>query len=210
MRYVRFVIRRGENNCFSKMRKCSYCNKLGHVKDDCLKLKSRNASMSNNTQKVNIIKNSGNSSAKYYMTITVNGCTAEAFIDFGSSCITITESLAKQLSLDLQNVSSNSVIKGFGGSHITPLAETLVTITADEATCENVKAYLVPDGAQDIGIIVGQPFTDYPNVYVIKTPVSLRLYNANYLSHLPDISEDAERVKLHNYTQGPAAFAWCK
>ncbi|KAL4708247.1 hypothetical protein ACJJTC_013816 [Scirpophaga incertulas] len=60
------------------------------------------------------------------------------------------ESESIKLGLVSNAVSSRSVIKGFGGSHIKPLGEVLVTISADEAKCDNLIAYIVPDNAQDI------------------------------------------------------------
>ncbi|CAH0722936.1 unnamed protein product, partial [Brenthis ino] len=129
------------------------------------------------------------------MQIKINNKPTSAFIDFGSTCNTITETVCKELNLEFYTCTRNIVIRGFGGSKIIPIGEVVVNVNVDEAICET-KAYIVPDIAQDIGVIIGQPFTEYPYVYVIKTPTSLKIYNANILTELPNIHETADRIRL--------------
>lgn len=192
-----------ENNCF-KIRKCFYCNKMGHIREECLKLKSRRASTANTDQvqsahAVHIIQDASGGGSKYYTTAKVNNKPVNCFIDFGSSCVTVTETVAKQLQLEVSTYNGLNVIKGFSGSQVAPLGETLVKITVDEATCDGIKAYIVPDYAQDTSLIIGQPYTEFCNVYVVKTPTSLKIYNANYFPELPSNYKDIDRAKLCAY-----------
>lgn len=133
-------------------------------------------------------------SSKYYMTVKINDFSVYGFIDFGSACVTITESVARRLKLEASPC-ENIVLSGFGGSKTNPIGVVVVKIQVDEATCD-CKAYIVPDSAQDIGTIIGQPLTEHSTVYVIKTPTSLKIFNANQFLELPGACSDVERVKL--------------
>ena len=52
----------------------------------------------------------------------------------------------------------------------------------------NVDSHVVSDAAQDVPVIVGQPFTDIPNVILVQKSGNLRLFDAHQET-LPEVDK---------------------
>jgi transposase InsO family protein len=106
--------------------------------------------------------------------VCVNGARLKGYIDFGSTCVTLRESAAHQLSLQPSEKSSLP-IKGFGGKVVYTLGEVVIQLTVDNIV-RDVTAHVVPDWSQDVDILIGHPFTESASVVVVKDNNSLRFF----------------------------------
>jgi hypothetical protein len=106
--------------------------------------------------------------------VYVNGARLQGYIDFGSTCVTLRESAAHQLSLQPSEKSSLP-IKGFGGKVVYTLGEVVIQLTVDNIV-RDVTAHVVPDWSQDVDILIGHSFTESASVVVVKDNNSLRFF----------------------------------
>lgn len=68
-------------------------------------------------------------------------------------------------------------LKGFGNSVVQVLGKRQVNVTVDEVEAE-VQLFVVPDGAMQVPIMIGQTFTEQPHVVVYKTSDNLHMLNS--------------------------------
>lgn len=98
-----------------------------------------------------------------------------AFVDNGSSCTTITESVAKSLGLEIDR-SRRALITGYGQGEATSLGTTEeICIEVDDVN-GSICAVVVHDNTvgQDTPIILGRDFIDLPHIYLLKGPDYLK------------------------------------
>ncbi|XP_074040792.1 uncharacterized protein [Leptinotarsa decemlineata] len=93
----------------------------------------------------------------------------------------IREEQARELKLKIN--ASSVTITGYGASKVSVLGETEFTIELDNAEA-NVKAFVVPNAAQEVSVMVGQPFLSLPHVVMIVAEGKVRI-----LSSSDDINE---------------------
>lgn len=110
-------------------------------------------------------------SQKYHKTVTINGETSRAYIDLGSSCNTIREIEAKRLQLPV-DVSRRIVMNGYGNGRVVAMGIADFDLEIDGVR-RHVEANVVPDGTQEIPILVGHPFTEQQDIRVVKDNVNL-------------------------------------
>lgn len=147
--------------------KCYHCNKVGHIAPYCPNKKpsSSKVVLATKNDQVNLNK-------KYFLDARLNGHCVRAFVDFGSSVMLLTKSTAELLKVDI--LKKPEFIRGYGGGVVKSLGGTSkILVAIDE--CEGFLEFLVvPDEVQNIPVIIGQPFTELPEVTVYKTNETLR------------------------------------
>lgn len=147
--------------------KCFHCNEMGHIAPNCPKKRGKSYKNVMTTK-----SNQVSSKDKYFMSVLLNGESVRAFIDFGSSVMTMNETTAKKLNVDMYE--HNEYLKGFGGGVVQSTKKTVpIRIEVDECQTE-LNFLIVPDEVQNVPIIVGQPFTEANGIIVIKTEDKLR------------------------------------
>lgn len=149
---------------------CNFCKKPGHIRDNCFALKSRPEL----SAKINVVSVD---EAKYHVTAKINNVDVPAYIDFGSACNIMKLETAKSLGLPI-NTTRQTTMRGYGGAVVTSLGETLAKIKIDEVE-RDVPILVVNDAMQDMKLLIGRPFTESPNILVIKTNEKLSFQDEN-------------------------------
>lgn len=90
---------------------------------------------------------------------------AEAFIDFGGSCKAMKQSFFNKLQLEC-SAGDDIVIKGYGHALILPLSATTASLTVDGVELRT-QFYIVPDEIQHFDVLVGQLYTELPDILVV-------------------------------------------
>lgn len=111
---------------------------------------------------------------KYFVEILVANVTLNAFVDFGSSVMLLNRSTADKLNALTPSSYHNECIRGYGGGVVRTLGKTApLRLELGECTAE-LEFLVVPDEVQAIPVIVGQSFTELPDVVVIKDAETLQ------------------------------------
>jgi len=90
-----------------------------------------------------------------------------AYVDTGSQLCLMRENDAKDLKLTIETMLNTVEIRGYGDGKLVPLGIIEVQLQVDSATSQ-VLVHIVTDDAQTIPLIVGQPFTEQPQVVLVK------------------------------------------
>lgn len=96
----------------------------------------------------------------------INGIESKAFIDLGSSCCTIILSEVRRIGIDYSDVCV-SVLKGYGGGTVSTLGSVVTRVKIDNVEA-SVLIYVVPDYVQTFPVLIGQSFTELPDVAIVK------------------------------------------
>lgn len=170
-------------NCPKILLKCTICNKIGHSEDKC----NRGPLSRNNAQKVlKIDCNDGND--KFNKDLVIDNKTFKAYIDFGSECSLVQSEVAKMLKLPT-NTDNLPLIRGFGNQLVTPLYKTKVQIKIDDVESV-VDVLVVDDSFLQSPFLIGQNFTELPEVVVLKDSAKLTFYTR------PVLHTELEIIKL--------------
>ncbi|GLV46519.1 hypothetical protein CBL_20848, partial [Carabus blaptoides fortunei] len=138
---------------------------------------------------------------KYFVDASVNGIQVKGYVDFGSSCVIIQKSEAERLGLPIDS-SKTTVIRGFGDGEVKTSGATTFELEVDSPKA-TVFAEVVDDYVLQIPLLIGQPFTEAPNITVIKSSKNLRIFDHNKLKLLEmDLvpPEKIFRTKNPNFT----------
>lgn len=190
--------------CPKPVVKCDNCRKYGHKTEDCFTNKNtiQYGNDKRNDKRVMMTTTTELESwqNKYYKTAFINNSSdkVQCFIDFGSECTLISNTLACQYNLTVSN-GSLPIIKGVGETHIQPVGKTdlLLSIDGVEAL---ITTYVVATNQLHVPILVGQNFTELPHILVIKTDTRLEILNRfNFCNGiLPGIEHEySSMVKLY-------------
>ncbi|XP_074025626.1 uncharacterized protein [Leptinotarsa decemlineata] len=159
------------NNCPKPKLECSKCKRLGHLEKDCRRhFKIQIAEFKKQCH-----------NDEYFFDCRINGMPSKAYVDTGCGAMLIREEQARELKLKIN--ASSVTITGYGASKVSVLGETEFTIQLDNAEA-NVKAFVVPNAAQEVSVVVGQPFLSLPHVVMIVAEGKVRI-----LSSSDDINE---------------------
>lgn len=183
-----------EDDCFKKnnqAKHCKFCNKKGHTQEEC---RRRNAGQDKTVRKIQMVS-CNLSDKKYFKTVLINGSPAEAFIDFGSSCNTMKQSFRNKLQLQC-SAGDDIIIKGYGDALTLPLGVADASLIVDGVELLT-KFYIVPDEIQDFDVLVGQPYTESPNILVVKTATQLNVFNKEMALDLEELCNKLEKVRLY-------------
>ncbi|KAL0841643.1 hypothetical protein ABMA28_015295 [Loxostege sticticalis] len=168
--------------CRKEAQKCTKCNRLGHLVEYCRQgalTESRkhtpkaDSSNVNKIQKLTARNEPGNNI--YNKIIKLNDKTKSAFIDFGSQCTVLKQSIAEDLNLSI-NYENLPLIKGFALGTLKPIGKVQVHIKIDFVSA-NVEAFVIPDEFLSTDVLIGQNMTEMSDVVVFKTNASLILYS---------------------------------
>ncbi|KAJ8916987.1 hypothetical protein NQ315_012902 [Exocentrus adspersus] len=156
------------NSCPKPRLECTNCKRLGHLGKDCRRrLKSQVVSFNSSQQQDN---------EKYFFDCFVNGRQLKAYVDTGCGAILIREEQAKELKLKTEP--SSVTITGYGASVVAVVGQTEFTIVIDRAKA-NVKAFVVPNMAQEVDVMIGQPFLHSPDVVMIVANGKVRIFSSH-------------------------------
>lgn len=190
--------RRNVDDGFTPRRKCYGCGSRDHILPNCDKRKrcdkcqrshygkcdAKAQNVQPGRKDVNAITEDKTPSKKFFSKIHINDVAIEAFIDLGSECNTMKQSIAVSLGLDFAPKKIH--LRGFGGNSVASLGVIEnVKVRVDEAE-RSTHFLVVPNGAQNIPVIIGQPFTEQQNIIVYKDSNVLRVFE-NSLGTLPAV-----------------------
>lgn len=204
------------SGCQQPVIKCETCQKVGHKSEDCYFNKNKLKDKVNNTEKrvmaVDTTEYLTNNS-KYYKKCTLNAHVNEitCFIDFGSDCSLVRKELVDRYDLKCRT-DDVPTIKGVGESKLTPLGKTSFTLCIGSVKAF-IDAYVVQSEQLHVPILVGQNFTEQPQVLVIKTNKQLDILNRDIHSELLNIEPESNNViKIFlkdNFTINKSAVITC-
>ncbi|XP_064462728.1 uncharacterized protein LOC135373461 [Ornithodoros turicata] len=165
--------------------RCDKCKRTGHEIKDCRQDKGKGSATPKSAAVLaqNVVTAEGPANAKYFMTALLDGKEVEAFVDMGSQCVTLRKTNADELSVQYSDLSAPFEIHGYGSGKIIPIGKARLELKADEATA-TVDVYVVPENAQVVPLLIGQPFTEQPHVTVIRRGNMLRNFEEH--AHLDE------------------------
>ncbi|XP_026727990.1 uncharacterized protein LOC113494053 [Trichoplusia ni] len=180
--------------CNKPIKRCNFCFKLGHDTKDCRKRNNTNdestkvSSDREQNKAVMCITNNDTDNEKYYKDITVNDITLRGYIDLGSKCTLMRRSSAELIcnEWDTKNLPT---LQGFGNSAVEPLGRITVMLGIGTVKAET-EVLVVSDQYLRTAILVGQSFTEKPNVILLKTESELLFITT------PDLSDNDSKVTL--------------
>ncbi|XP_047518987.1 uncharacterized protein LOC125058890 [Pieris napi] len=137
--------------CKQPIKRCSQCHKIGHLEANCPVKKE-----SSDDKTVLRISQERDTDLKYFKKANVNGRELDCFVDFGSQCTILTESVAKELAISW-STQDLPVLRGFGDSLVNSLGKCNVQIEVDSAKA-NVDVLIVSDYLLKVPLL-GTSFT---------------------------------------------------
>lgn len=191
------------SKCTKPMKRCQSCKRVGHTITEC-RVKSWGGPTGNgngsNTNLLSItapptdksvmrimttiqnveapkIQSSEFDNEKYYKDIKINKFSKRAFIDLGSTCTLIKESVANEIFPSWTINKSLPNLRGFGNSTVKPLGVVNGLIQIDDVESP-VDLIVVSDHFMPCDLIIGQTFTELSDVVIVKTPLHLAFYKA--------------------------------
>ncbi|XP_022836865.1 uncharacterized protein LOC111364243, partial [Spodoptera litura] len=177
--------------CKLPIKRCDKCRQVGHLAGGCPCTKES----STNNKTVLRIASEPDSDSKYFKTAVVNGMTLDCFIDFGSQCSMLQESVAKNL-VSSWSISELPVLRGFGDSVVSCLGKCSVEIKIDSVIAM-VETLIVPDKLLQVPLLLGQTFTEQEHVVVVKTNNQLKI-TTNITNNVLVYVNDS--LTIHGYT----------
>lgn len=165
--------------CSKPIKRCEKCRKVGHLDTECTIV----------TESVNkVLRISGciNNDAKYFKPALVNGKKLDCFIDFGSQCTMLGESVARSIT-DTWSLIDLPVLRGFGDSIVNCLGKFECEIEVDSVKA-TVQVLVVPDHLLQVPLLIGQTYTEQDHVVVHKTKSELKI--------LTSLTVDSDVVNL--------------
>lgn len=171
------------NQCTKPKIECKTCNRLGHLAQDC----RRGVVKSQVVERKDHVSHND----KYFFECSVNGKPTRAYVDSGCGAVLIREDVATFIGMTF-NPSVSSVM-GYGGAFVPVIGEDDVFIQLDRAK-GNVKALIVPQGAQDVEILIGQTFINQPQVTMIISGDIVRLLATT--DNLEEVLETTKKIPL--------------
>lgn len=105
---------------------------------------------------------------KFRKKVYINGLGFDSYVDLGSQCTLIKESIARNI-LDCQTwrLENLPYLRGFGNSLIQPVGACVVNLVIDEVKL-NVDLIVVPDRFLNYDVLIGQTITEQPHIEVHK------------------------------------------
>jgi hypothetical protein len=171
---------------------CSYCKKDGHTREMCFKLKARKE----NSQPAQVQQISKDD-AKYHINAKINNQTVTAYVDFGSACNLIKLEKAQELQLTIDKERAIT-IRGYGGALVPTLGLIQANVNVDSVT-RSVPVYAVKNHHQEVDLLIGRPFTESSNTYVIKSADTLTFYEEAEFELLSSfhVEEICNKLAIH-------------
>ncbi|XP_018319869.1 uncharacterized protein LOC108733273 isoform X1 [Agrilus planipennis] len=165
------------SNCTKPRLECTKCHFLGHKADECKRWLKKKIEIK--------VAECNDQQFCYFVDCLINGQLTRGYVDTGCSVVTLRQSDADKLKLTRQN--STKHIKGYGGSRVEVIGETMVTLKVDLMEAD-VEVLIVNDFVQSVPVIVGQSFINQTNATLVIRDNQLRLFE-KHLAALPEIDE---------------------
>lgn len=159
---------------------CFACKKEGHLQRNCPGASNREA-LSINYATDELKEND----IKYFIDAKLDGKAIRSYIDQGSKCVTLRRQDARTLDVRYDKLKNPVTIKGYGMGQVIPVGQLTAELEVDAAKAQ-VTVFVVPDEAQEIPLLVGQPFTEQPHVTLVKRGKTLRLFEEKMHSEEED------------------------
>jgi hypothetical protein len=171
-------------------RRCFLCKKRGHIKRACPLLTTQrqksktpqNKQPAIEYQNVNLI-NIADPNSKFFKDITVNNVKQKSYIDFGSQCSIITTEAATQLNLKIEPLPHKVVLRTIGTETVEIRARALAIITLDNIT-RDIELLITDRCVFDVHILIGQNFTELPDVCYAKSDNILTFFEEKIVNSL--------------------------
>jgi hypothetical protein len=180
---------------------CFKCGGRGHFRRFC---PSNNNNDQRSTAKrplltiepkhVNFIGPSANS--KFFKTITIERRQMKCFADFGSECSLISETAVQLLSATPVPLKTGVTLSALGGHRVIPTGSVLLDIVIDEIN-KQIEFYVINKCVTGVEILVGQNFTELPDVNYSKSGNLLKFSQLSTLN-VNSISEAIVNVGIDN------------
>lgn len=181
--------------CKQPIKRCDKCHKVGHLAENCT---GKQNSESNNKTVLRISQEKDND-LKYFKVACINGINVDCFVDFGSQCTMIRESLARKIVNHWSN-DNLPVLRGFGDSIVNCLGKCDVTIKVDSAQA-SLEVYIVPDHLLQVSLLLGQSFTEQEHVLVFKTNERLCISSKETENNKAVIIYNSEAINIKGFTE---------
>lgn len=112
---------------------------------------------------------------KFKKKVIVNGSELEGYVDFGSQCTLIKESVAKTIT-NYETWRSDNLphLRGFGNSVIRSIGSCTVDLTIDSVKV-NVELIIVPDCFLNYDVLIGQTVTEQSHIEIRKDNKTLMI-----------------------------------
>ena len=178
--------------CPKPIIRCSQCHKVGHNTESCRSNVESKTTNNGNVQKtmcidsfIRDVHSKPSPNAKYLKEVRINGATLKAFVDFGSDVTLIKESVIRDL--QLKHNHEPTPMKGFGNGVVESLGELTLKIDV-EGVEARVACKVVSDNLLDLPVLIGQSFTEQPQIVVYKTSSKLQFIDVG--SEMPSSEID--------------------
>lgn len=172
--------------------KCNYCGKKGHTEAICYHKKN---GVKIENQEVKFISNL-DYRKKFVKKVDINNFSDDAFIDTGSSCSLITESLVKKHLLDTDLLPSPVTLQGFSKqSSKTITSKITANLRLDSISIDNIDFYVIDD-LVDCEILIGRNVTERPDLVYSRVGDQLKFDYAKsfseFCSNVDELELDAD------------------
>lgn len=160
--------------CEKPPAKCTYCERLGHLEENCIFKKKDEVRGAVRKEKQVAELNIDDANNKYIIEISVENFKTKCHLDLGSQCSLIKISTAKEINLDIKESEDLPVLRGIGGNLVTPIG--IVTAEVEvQGIREVICLYAVEDFVINQPVLLGHSFTEKPDIIITKTPNELIL-----------------------------------
>ncbi|KAL1454785.1 hypothetical protein MTO96_043660 [Rhipicephalus appendiculatus] len=140
------------------------------------------------------------------MLAKVNGHEVRAYVHLVSQCVTIRREDADEVGIKYSVMEKPLTIGGYGSGRVTTCGEANVNLTVDQATAD-VPVLIVPNESQAIPIIVGQPFTEQPDVTVVRRRNAVHIFEVGKNGDEGD--DTLQSIKMPDLLRRPVCL-WAK
>lgn len=163
------------SSCRHKHQVCNFCQIKGHIEINCQKKQNGYVNKSDNKinvpksskfQNVNCIKNV-NLQSKFYKDIVISGNKCSAFVDFGSECSIIKQSVANKFNFKIHDIGEPVTLSGFLGTGTTVTQYVSEQIKIDEVDSV-IQFYVMNNLDFKFDILIGSNFTENPDIVYYK------------------------------------------
>ncbi|XP_026732674.1 uncharacterized protein LOC113497348 [Trichoplusia ni] len=170
--------------------KCNFCNKKGHVEAVCRSKKSAGL-MKPEIEETKLIQ-TPDPRNKFVKTISINHFAHEAFIDTGSSCSLVSESVVEKYSLQISILPSPVLLQGFSKHNSKPVTHKVtVNLKIDSVSLTSVDFYVIDD-LVGCDILIGRNITERNDLIYSRVGNSFKFDYAQSLTEFCDAIHESK------------------
>jgi len=112
---------------------------------------------------------------KYFFGALVDKKTIKSYVETGSQLCLMRRKNAVDQGLKIESLQNRIEVRGYDDGKLLPIGIVTVQLQVDQATSQ-VPIHIVPDDAQNIPLIIGQPFIEQPHIVLVKRGGTVRIY----------------------------------